>query len=87
MHREYAILEDISEGGLSLRFDPSIEPGSEIAVLYSKGKFEGRVKYCQLDNDSYLLGIEFLPGDRWSRRRYDPPHLVQFRLKIAEPTR
>jgi len=84
-HREYASLEDISERGLCLRLDLPINPGCQVTILYPKGKYEGRVKHCHFENDNHLIGIEFLPGYRWSRRQYDPAHLLQFRLKIVEP--
>ncbi len=87
VHREYATLEDISEGGLCLQLDSPIDPGIQVTILYPGGKFEGRVKYCHSVNDSHVLGIEFLPGYRWTRRQYDPPHLLQFRLKIAQSSR
>ncbi len=83
--KEYATLEDISEGGLCLRMDSPVAPGVELTVYYPKGKYEGRVKYCQEEGESHVLGIEFLPGYRWSRRDYKPPHLLQFHLRVVEP--
>lgn len=83
IHKEYACLEDISEGGLCLKLDRHLDSGTWVSILYPKGRFEGRIKYCKAEGDGYLLGIEFLPGYRWTRRDYDPPHLLQFRLKIA----
>jgi len=83
-HREYATLEDISEGGLCLRMESAIRPGSWILVRYPRGKYEGMVKYCLHEIESHVIGVEFLPGYRWSRRQYDPPHLLQFRLRLVE---
>ncbi len=85
VHREYATLEDISEGGLSIRMDSAVAPGSLLTVHYPKGKYEGCVKYCQSEGNDHVLGIEFLPGYRWSRHEYKPPHLLQFRLWLVEP--
>jgi hypothetical protein len=86
-HREYAELEDISEGGICLQMESQIAPGTQIAILYPRGRYEGVVKHCRLEADGYVLGVQFLPGYRWTRRQFDPAHLLQFRLKIAERTR
>jgi hypothetical protein len=86
-HHEYAALEDISEGGICLQLESEIAPGTQIAILYPRGRYEGVVKYCRSDAGYHLLGVQFLPGYRWTRRQYDPAHLLQFRLKIAEHTR
>ena len=86
-HRAYAALEDISEGGICLQMENEIATGTQIAILYPRGRFEGVVKHCRADAGYHLLGVQFLPGYRWTRRQYDPAHLLQFRLKIAEPTR
>ncbi len=83
-HREYATLEDISEGGLCIRMDPPIAPGCLITIRYPKGKYEGTVKYCLTEDGSHVVGVEFLPGYRWSRRQYSPPHLLQFRLRLVD---
>ncbi len=83
-HREYATLEDISEGGLCLRLEPHIAPGATLTIQYPGGKYEGRVIYCLPEHQSYIVGVEFLPGYRWSRREYKPPHLLQFRLRLVE---
>lgn len=63
--------------------DQPIDPQIEVTILYPRGKFVGRIKYSRYENDGYLLGIEFLDGYRWSMRQYQPPHLVQFRLKTT----
>ena len=83
-HREYATLEDISEEGLCLRMDPEVATGDLLAIHYPGGKYEGLVKYCLPESESHIIGVEFLPGYRWSRRQYKPPHLLQFRLRLVE---
>jgi len=80
-------LEDISEGGICLQMESQIVPGTQIAILYPRGRYVGVVKYCRLETDGYVMGVQFLPGYRWTRRQFDPAHLLQFRLKIAERTR
>jgi hypothetical protein len=34
-----------------------------------------------MDRLNYQLGVQFEDGYRWSRRKFKPEHLLQFRLR------
>jgi PilZ domain len=71
-------LQDISAVGACLRLEQSISAGTGVSLYYPKGKYDGKVKYCRSDQSGYLVGIEFDPGYRWSRRDFQPSHLIDF---------
>jgi hypothetical protein len=78
---EWAILEDISSLGACLEIENPIPPDTVISLEFPKDRCQARVVYCRFDEVKYLLGVEFEQGYRWSRRRFKPEHLIQFRLR------
>lgn len=83
---EWAILGDISSSGASLEIDVSIAPDTVVALQFENEHCKARIKYCRFDKVNYLLGVEFEQGYRWSRRRFKPKHLTQFRLRKVQNT-
>jgi hypothetical protein len=80
-HSEWAILEDISSSGACLEIEEAIPPETIVNLQFTSDQCQARVKYCTLDRTNYLLGVLFEQGYRWSRRRFKPQHLLQFRLR------
>jgi len=82
---EWAILEDISPSGVCLEIEKPIQPDTEISIEFPTDRCQARVIYCRFDKVKYLVGVEFEKGYRWSRRKFKPRHLIQFRLrKVAK---
>jgi hypothetical protein len=75
--KELAALEDISPGGACLQIDHPIPVDTGISILYSKGRYRGRVRYCVFQQTGYFLGVEFDPGYRWSKQDFMPSHLLE----------
>ncbi len=83
-HTEWATLEDISSRGACVKLEESVPPGTPVSLRFSKGGCEARIRYCVADHTGgYLLGVRFENGYTWSRSKYKPEHLVQFRLRPA----
>ena len=78
---EWAILEDISPSGACLESEQPIPPDTVVSLQFTNEGCQARIKYCKFDRTSYLLGVQFEQGYRWSRRRFKPQHLIQFRLR------
>ena len=78
--RLQAILDDISPNGACLHVEDSIPADTAISILYPNGRYCGHVRYCVSQPSGYLVGIQFDPGYRWSRRHFKPEHLLQFSL-------
>jgi hypothetical protein len=84
---EWAILEDISPTGACLEVEEPIVPGTTVSLQFKSERCEARVKYCKQEKLNYSLGVQFEQGYRWSRRRFKPEHLIQFRLRQVRSTR
>jgi hypothetical protein len=78
---EWAILEDISSSGACLESEQPISPDTVVSLQFTNESCQARIKYCKFDRTNYLLGVQFEKGYRWSRRRFKPQHLIQFRLR------
>jgi hypothetical protein len=78
---EWAILEDISSSGACLEVEAPVPPNTLVSLQFPTDTCQARVIYCRFDKVKYLLGVQFEQGYRWSRRRYKPDHLIQFRLR------
>jgi hypothetical protein len=77
---EWAILEDISPSGACLAIEKPISPDMVVSLQFANDRCQARIKYCKFDKVNYLLGVQFEQGYRWSRRKFKPDHLIQFRL-------
>ncbi len=80
-HSEWAILEDISPSGACLDIEEFIPPETIVSLQFKGDDCQARVKYCKFEKSNYILGVLFEQGYRWSRRKFKPEHLLQFRLR------
>jgi hypothetical protein len=78
---EWAILEDISSSGASLTVEQPILLDTIVTLNFPTDCCQARVKYCTYGHLNYLLGVQFDQGYRWSRRKFKPDHLLQFRMR------
>jgi hypothetical protein len=82
---EWAILEDISPSGACLESELPIRPDTLVSLEFpGNNRCEARIKHCKHEGSNYLLGIQFEQGYRWSRRKFKPEHLLQFRLRCVK---
>lgn len=70
------LLEDVSPGGLCVNLDVPVPLGQKVH-LHTKG-FEGEaeVRYCDLGEYGYQVGVEFVEGCWWDRQKWRPKHLL-----------
>lgn len=78
---EWAILGDISPSGACLEIEEPIPPGTIVSLEFASERCQARTKYCKFDKVNYLLGVQFEQGYKWSRSRFKPEHLTQFRMR------
>ena len=77
---DWAILEDISPSGACFEMERPILPNTEIVLEFPTDTCQAKVVYCRFDKVKYFVGVKFKQGYRWSRRKFKPQHLIQFRL-------
>ena len=76
IRRGVANLEDISLSGACLQVERPVPLGTPFRITYPNGLLSGKVKYCVYREIGYFLGVEFEPGQRWSRSDFRPQHLL-----------
>jgi hypothetical protein len=81
--RGVANLEDISLSGACLQVERPVALGSALEISYPNGELSGKVKYCVFREIGYFLGVEFMPGTRWSQREFRPQHLLDPRRLLS----
>jgi hypothetical protein len=84
MRSEWSILGDISPSGACLEIEEPIPDNTVVSLQFAREGCQARVKYCKFDKVNYLLGVQFEHGYRWSRRKFKPQHLIQFRLRKVQ---
>jgi hypothetical protein len=76
LHREIALLEDISPLGACLQTEAAL-PEYAVVVLNLAGiKVRAMVQYCRQQDIGFFSGVTFAPGSRWSNANYRPKHLT-----------
>ena len=73
---EIGILEDVSLGGVCISLNIPIPVGAG-ARIHTRD-FDGQVavRYCELGDYGYLVGVEFADGYRWDEEKWEPEHLL-----------
>jgi hypothetical protein len=80
------LLEDISAEGACLQVESAIPLGAEIRWEGPRKRFEGEVRYCVYREIGYFVGVEFHSGSRWSKKDYQPQHLLDLE-RLLERTK
>ena len=81
-----ANLEDISLYGACLQLDIAVPLQTTIQIGYPKGKLHGRIRYCVFREIGYFLGVEFDPGQKWSKSAFKPQYLFDPRQLFSSFT-
>jgi len=69
-------LEDISPSGACVLFAEPVAAGARVCLRLGRYKFRGRVQYTTHNEIGYFAGIRFDAGRKWSRKMYEPEHLL-----------
>ena len=71
------VLEDVSQAGLAVSSDLPMPVGRTVH-LHTRGfDGEGEVRYCELGDYGYIVGMEFVDGCGWDRDKWRPEHLYE----------
>jgi hypothetical protein len=71
-----ANLEDISASGACLLLEEPLPLEARVCLLCHQCPLRGMVKYCVHNEIGYFVGVRFQAGEKWSRERYEPKHLL-----------
>jgi hypothetical protein len=81
---EWAVLEDISPSGACFEMEQPIPLETIVTLEFTGDRCHASIKYCNYERTNYLIGVQFEQGYRWSRRKFKPEHLIQFRLRKVQ---
>jgi hypothetical protein len=74
--QETALVEDVSQTGLCISLGLPITVRREVEIEAEGFRGKAQVRYCELGEYSYLLGLEFSDGFNWDRQKWRPKHLL-----------
>jgi hypothetical protein len=77
-----ALLEDISPSGMCLQFEVPLPIGTNVDVHCPGDRLAGLVRYCVYREIGYFVGIELQPSSRWSRKQFEPQHLLDLQALV-----
>ena len=79
-----ALLEDICRFGACLQLEHPLPLFASLRIRHPKMSFEGTVRYCIYREIGYFAGVEFAPDSEWSRREFEPEHLLDLNELIRK---
>lgn len=78
-----AILEDISASGACIQVEGPIPANTIVRIHHPKGQLQGQVKYCVYREIGYFVGLQFVAESRWSRKQFEPQHMLDMPRFLA----
>ena len=78
-----ALLEDISASGACVQIDGPIPANTIVKIFHPKGTLEGTVRYCVYRDIGYFVGLQFEPDSKWSRKQFQPQHMLDMPRLLA----
>jgi hypothetical protein len=78
-----ALLEDISASGACVQIDGPIPQNTAMKIIHPKGTLEGKLRYCVYRDIGYFVGLQFEPDSKWSRRQFQPQHMLDMPRLLA----
>jgi hypothetical protein len=81
-----ANLEDISPSGACVQFERPVATGARMCLMLGRHEFRGHVRYCVQNEIGYFAGVQFDAGQKWSRKMYEPKHLLD-PMRVLAPGR
>ena len=73
---ETGLLEDLSRTGLCVSLAVPVTVGEIVSFTCEGFEGSGEVRYCNLGEYGYLLGVRFGDGLEWDERQWKPRHLL-----------
>jgi len=78
-----AVLEDISTSGACVQLDGPVPQNTVVTLCFPKGQLQGTVVYCMYRDIGYFVGLKFEPDSKWSRKAFQPQHMLDMPRLIS----
>jgi hypothetical protein len=82
-----AILEDISTSGACVQIEGPIPENTIVKICLPKGQLNGTVRYCVYREIGYFVGLQFAADTKWSRKEFQPDHMLDMPRLLARGLR
>lgn len=73
---DIGVIEDVGSYGISISMNLPVPVDSDVEVQIKDFRTRARVRYCNLTDYSFQVGLEFAAGYEWSREKWEPDHLL-----------
>ena len=70
------LLEDVSRQGLNISLNIPLPEGHDIELQIEGFSGKARVRYCNIGDYGYLIGLEFADHHEWDPKKWAPRHLL-----------
>ena len=70
------LLEDVSRRGLNISLNIPLPEGQDIQLQIDGFSGKARVRYCDIGDYGYLIGLEFDDRYEWDPKKWAPRHLL-----------
>ncbi len=70
------LLEDVSRQGLNISLNIPLPEGQDIKLQSEGFSGKARVRYCNVGDYGYLVGLEFADRHEWDPKKWAPRHLL-----------
>ena len=75
--QETAILEDLGEKGARVALSLPLTPGCQVGFHAAAFEANAHVRYCELADSGFAVGLEFAGDSRWDEKKWAPEHLLR----------
>ncbi len=75
--QETAVLEDLGEQGARISLCLPLTPGCQVGFQAVAFEANAQVRYCELADSGFAVGIEFADNFRWDEKKWAPEHLLR----------
>jgi hypothetical protein len=82
-----AVLEDISASGACIQIEGPIPLNTRLKIVHPKGSLLGLVRYCNYRDIGYFVGLQFIEDSKWSKKEYQPQHMLDMTRLLARGLR
>lgn len=82
--RGVGVLEDISHSGACIQLEEPVPKGCRLRLKHPEWNVEGEVRYCVFREDGYFVGLLLDETSKWSRKSFQPKHLID-PAKVPQP--
>jgi hypothetical protein len=75
--QETAVLEDLGEKGARISLSLPLTPGCQVSFNTVAFEVSAHVRYCELCDSGFAVGLDFAGDFRWDEKDWAPEHLLR----------